>query len=65
MIILDFNQPSWLNSPVRTRADLRFTYAHILTVRTHFAKPAQNERRFFTAKRTCATNGPWNEHVTT
>ena len=26
-----------------TRDDLRFTYAHILTLRTHFAKPAQND----------------------
>jgi hypothetical protein len=37
---------------LRTRADLRFTYANILTLWTHFAEPAQNERRFFTAKRT-------------
>ena len=28
---------------LRTRDDLRFTYAHIITLRTHFAKPAQNE----------------------
>ena len=28
---------------LRTRANLSFTYAYILTLRTHFAKPAQNE----------------------
>ena len=28
---------------LRTRDDLRFTCAHTITLRTHFAKPAQNE----------------------
>jgi hypothetical protein len=32
---------------LRTRADLSYTYVHILTLRTHFARPAQNERRFY------------------
>ena len=32
---------------LRTRADLSFTYSQILTLRTHFAKTAPNERCFY------------------
>ena len=31
----------------RTLADLCYTYSHIITLRTRFTKPAQNERCFY------------------
>ena len=49
---------------LRTRADPNFTYAHILTLRTHFAKPAQNERCFYGQTNMCKRTNIWgNIHV--